>query len=38
LLPREEIAQAIAEHETLEVRCAFCGERYEIGDDDLRDL
>ena len=35
LLGREEIREIVEADETLEVRCEFCGERYEVPPDEL---
>lgn len=37
-LGRGELAQVIADEETLEVRCEFCAARYAVAPDDLREL
>lgn len=38
LLGRAQLARSAARSEALEVRCEFCGERYEISDDEIGSL
>jgi len=38
LLGRAELSRSTARGEALEVRCQFCGERYEISDDEIGSL
>ncbi len=37
-LGRSELEQVVSDGESLEVRCEFCGERYEVAPDSIREL
>jgi molecular chaperone Hsp33 len=37
LLPREEVDQLVETQEKIEARCEFCGKKYEMGPDEIRE-